>query len=179
SFSSANGANVKTHTPELYANANVLQRSMNLRVLDLLQTSFSTGPDKDQQFLDLGCGSGDMTLKHLLPRCQPCRKLVAVDVSRDMIDYASQNSGHPQINHDVYDIRQDPSGFIQKHGQFHRVYSFFCLQWVKDQGTALKHVAELMVPGGECLLFFPARAPVFRVWRRMCRMERWKAYSEV
>lgn len=178
-FSPVNDAAVKTHTPELYVNANVLQRSMNLRVLDLLQTSFHAELSDSQQFLDLGCGSGDMTLNHLLPRCQPCRRLLAVDVSRDMIDYASQNSSHPWISHDVYDIQQDPSSLILKHGRFNRVYSFFCLQWVKDQRTAMKHVAELMVPGGECLLFFPARAPVFRVWRRMCRMERWKQYLEL
>ncbi|KAG0420850.1 hypothetical protein HPB47_003234 [Ixodes persulcatus] len=165
--------------PELYVKANALQRTVNIRALELLQPSFRDKPDADQQqFMDLGCGTGDFTLRELLPRCQPCRRIVAMDVAKEMVRYARENYPHPQIEYEVYDIADDALGLVKSYGKFDRVYSFFVLHWVKDQVTAFGHISDLMTSGGECLLTIVARWTGYEIWRRIVRMDRWKSYAQ-
>lgn len=59
------------------------------------------------------------------------------------------------------------------------MYSFYCLQWVKDQDTALRNIAALMKKDGECLLLFPVQSPVYSVWRDIAKLRRWEAYTRV
>ncbi|KAM7285837.1 putative acid methyltransferase [Ixodes scapularis] len=166
--------------PELYVKANALQRTVNIRVLELLQSCFRDKPSADQQqFMDLGCGTGDFTLQELLPRCQPCRRIVATDVAKEMVRYSRENYADPQIEYEVYDIADDASGLVKSYGKFDRVYSFFVLQWVKDQVTAFGHISDLMTSGGECLLTIVARWTGFEIWRRIVRMDRWKSYAQL
>ncbi|XP_040061162.1 juvenile hormone acid O-methyltransferase-like [Ixodes scapularis] len=165
--------------PELYVNANALQRTVNIRALELYQSCFKDKPDAGQQhFMDLGCGTGAFTLRELLPRCQPCRRIVATDVAKEMVRYARENYADPQIEYQVYDIADDASGLVKSYGKFGRVYSFFVLHWVKDQLTAFGHIPDLMTSGGECLLTIVARWTGFEVWRRIFRMDRWKSYAQ-
>lgn len=146
-----------TFLPEVYVKANDLQRTLNIRTLERLGTSFKSRPNAGQQFMDVGCGSGDFTRQQLLPRCQPCRRIVATDISESMVRYARENFGHPQIEYEVHDISKDVSGLVRKYGQFTRVYSFCALHWVKDHVTAFRNISDLMSSEGECLLLFVAR----------------------
>ncbi|KAG0426852.1 hypothetical protein HPB47_026034 [Ixodes persulcatus] len=165
--------------PELYVKANALQRTLNIRALELLQSCFRDKPNSgQQQFMDLGCGTGDFTRQELLPRCQPCRRIVATDVAKEMVRYARGNYPHPQIEYEVYDIADDASGLVKSYGKFDRVYSFFVLNWVKDQVTAFGHISDLMTSGGECLLTIAARWTGFEIWRRIVRMDRWKSFAQ-
>ncbi|EEC08066.1 acid methyltransferase, putative [Ixodes scapularis] len=168
-----------TFVPEVYVKANDLQRTLNIRTLERLGTSFKSRPNADQQFMDVGCGSGDFTRQQLLPRCQPCRRIVATDISESMVRYARENFAHPQIEYEVHDISKDVSGLVRKYGQFNRVYSFCALHWVKDHVTAFRNISDLMSSEGECLLLFVARWTGFEMWRRIANMDRWKAYREI
>ncbi|XP_029838696.2 juvenile hormone acid O-methyltransferase-like [Ixodes scapularis] len=168
-----------TIAPQLYIKANNYQRSTNIKVLDSPQISFATKPNPSQQFIDLGCGTGDFTLQELLPRCQPCRRIVATDVSRDMVEYAKENFTHAQIAYEVRDVESDISGLVEKYGKFDRVYSFYVLHWVQDLTAALRNVADLMTDEGECLLVFPARLGLYKIWRKLVEMDRWKPYKGV
>ncbi|KAM7307543.1 juvenile hormone acid O-methyltransferase [Ixodes scapularis] len=165
--------------PEVYIESNKIQRAMGIKILDSPQMSFAIKPSGSQQFIDVGCGTGDFTLQELLPRCQPCRRIVATDISRAMVEYAEENFAHPQIAYEVHDIESDITGLIEKYGKFERVYSFCALQWTADLTTALRNVAGLMTDQGECLLVFPVRLPLFRVWRRIAEIDRWKPYKGV
>ncbi|XP_029848482.2 juvenile hormone acid O-methyltransferase-like [Ixodes scapularis] len=166
-----------TILPELYIKANHGQRKFNIQILDSAQMSFDSEPNASQQFLDVGCGTGDFTRQELLPRCQPCRRIVATDVSRAMVEFARENFGHPRITYEVHDIGSDVSGLVQKYGKFDRVYSFFALNWTEDLTAALHNVANLMTDDGECLLVFTARHAMYTVWRRIVEMDRWKSYK--
>lgn len=168
-----------TLEPELYVAANAFQKRDNLLVLDLFNTAFRRPTDESQQFLDIGCAIGDFTRDVLLPRCEPCRKIVGTDVSSGMIGYARQNFARPHICYEVLNIAQDVSQFLETHGRFDRVYSFYCLHWVKDQRTAFRNIARLLTSGGECLLQFCARTPVHELWREFARTERWRPYLTV
>ncbi|XP_077529656.1 juvenile hormone acid O-methyltransferase-like [Haemaphysalis longicornis] len=177
---SSSGAvkNLRYDSP-LYAESNKWQRTLNLQALDLFQMAFTPRDTSQLQFLDMGCGTGDFTRDFLLPRCLPCRRIVAVDGSEDMLSFARQNSGHANIEFDFLNISEDVGDFVLKYGTFDRVYSFFCLNWVSDQRKALKNVSQLLSPSGECLLVFPAWSLTKMFWRKLAQMDRWKAFSNI
>ncbi|XP_075534940.1 juvenile hormone acid O-methyltransferase-like [Dermacentor variabilis] len=131
------------------------------------------------QILDIGCGTGDYTRDFLLPCCLPCDRLVGIDSSIEMIEYAKRHSAHEKIEYELLDIGDDLTEFISRRGPFDRVFSFYCLHWVRDQGAALKNVAALMAPGGQCLLVIPASSQLAAVWRLLAEMDHWVKYSEV
>lgn len=144
-------------------------------VLELLNMAFR-GSDDTQQFLDVGCAGGDFTHDVLLQKCGPCKRLVGVDLSVDMIEHARKNYAHPKLTFDVLDIRKDVSLFLKSHGPFQRVYSFYCLHWVRDQETAVSNIAQLLTSDGECLLVFCGRTILYEIWSDFAKVERWKRY---
>ncbi|XP_040062291.1 juvenile hormone acid O-methyltransferase-like [Ixodes scapularis] len=165
--------------PDFYISAHAIQLGQNIHALDLLQGSSPGEAFQERQFLDLGCGTGDFTRDHLLPRCSPCRRMVAADVSLEMIEFARKHFPHPKICYDLLDISaSEVTGFVLKYGQFDRVFSFFCLHWIKDQKTAMTNVAALMKPGGDCLLLFNAYTRVTLLRRKLARMDHWKKYAK-
>lgn len=165
--------------PKWYLAGNKFQKRDNILALDFFDSLFRTPPSMDQQFLDVGCAIGDFTRNVLLPRSDSCWRIVGVDSSSSMIDYARQNFADPRICYDVLDIAEDVSGFLETYGSFDRLYSFYCFHWVKDQRKAFENVASLLTPGGECLLQFCARNPLFEVWRDVARTERWRPHMTV
>ncbi|XP_037580575.1 juvenile hormone acid O-methyltransferase [Dermacentor silvarum] len=167
------------YNSQSYANNDELQRIINLKAVDFLHVAFIPANTESQQFLDIGCGTGDFTRDWLLPRCPPCRRLVAVDASEEMLSYARENSAHPKIQYDHLNVGDDVGEFIKKYGRFDRVYSFFCLNWLKDQEQAMKNVSRLMTPAGECLMVFPAVSPTRALWRKMAQLDNWKKFSNV
>ncbi|KAL1481132.1 hypothetical protein MTO96_050433 [Rhipicephalus appendiculatus] len=94
------------YNSKLYADNDDIQRNLNLQALDLFHLAFAPAYNtKNQQFLDIGCGTGDFTRDWLLPRCPPCRRLVAVDASEEMLSYARVNSAHPDIEYELPEHR--------------------------------------------------------------------------
>ncbi|CAN8021583.1 unnamed protein product [Ixodes persulcatus] len=167
--------------PELYNDATARAWfSFAVDGLEAMNGAYGMDAKDEQQFIDLGCGPGDITRDGLLPRCLPCRRIVAVDKSRHMLEFAKTHYGHPKIIYDVLDIvADDMSDFLERYGRFDRVYSFFCFNWVKDQEKAFKNIAELMKPGADCLLWFYAASPHIRFRQKLVEMERWKKYAKV
>ncbi|XP_075529900.1 juvenile hormone acid O-methyltransferase-like [Dermacentor variabilis] len=165
--------------PAEYAKHNKVQRKFGEFVLDFCELAFGAELDSSQQFLDVGCATGDFTREVLLPRCLPCRMIVGVDCSREMVEYARINSAHEKLDFRVLDIAGDVSGFLEEFGHFDRIYSFLCLHWVDDIAAAFKNISQLMSPTGECLLAFCAVQELADVWKALAVMDRWAKYSEV
>lgn len=170
-----------TLIPELYVNISAAKWfSASADVLRSVQGSFPSGPTDDQQFLDLGCGPGNITREVLLPQCLPCRRIVAVDSSKDMLQYARERFSHPKIVYDTLNIVSDDlSEFVGRYGLFDRVYALSLLNWLKDQEQALKNIAKLMKPGGEALFTFSASSPHIRFRKKLAGMPRWSKYAKV
>ncbi|XP_049273391.1 juvenile hormone acid O-methyltransferase [Rhipicephalus sanguineus] len=165
--------------PEMYIELNDNGSYYSRSILQVFKMAFSTPSDESQQFLDIGCGTGDFTREHILPTCEPCRRIVAIDCSESMLKYAREKYAHEKIVYDHLDIDKDVSAFSKKHGGFQRVYSFKTLQWSQDLSCTLKNIAELLVPGGECLLFFFARTFLMESFKQMSRLEPWSKYADV
>nr|XP_054934038.1 uncharacterized protein LOC126543566 [Dermacentor andersoni] len=176
-----NSSIVNVFKPQQFLGNKRLSRNFSRWLLDFCQRVFRCQPDESQQFLDVGCGIGDLTRDELLPRCLPCRRIVAVDLSTEMVEHAARHSRHEKIEYGKLDIvsEEDVGGFIDEHGLFDRVYSFNTLSWVRDQAAALKNVARLLKPRGECLLVFPASLEPLDVNRNVAKLERWSKYSHV
>ncbi|KAH6943711.1 hypothetical protein HPB50_025636 [Hyalomma asiaticum] len=148
-------------------------------LLDTFHKACRTCDDEDQQFLDIGCGPGRVTFECLFPRCQPCRRLVAVDKSAAMLKFAAENYPHPKICYFPLDIAEDVDDFLHEQGQFHRVYSFLTLHWIRDQRRCLSNIEKLMAPEGECILLFKQSVHFFNLFEAMMSTQRWSKYSQV
>ncbi|KAG0435264.1 hypothetical protein HPB47_018590 [Ixodes persulcatus] len=103
------------------------------------------------------------------------------DKSEVLIQYAREHFAHPKICYDVLDIgsKHNVSDFVERYGEFDRVYSFFCLHWMRDQEAVLENVARLMKPGGECFLIFNASSPPMRFHKKLATMHRWEKYRKI
>ncbi|XP_065306632.1 juvenile hormone acid O-methyltransferase-like [Dermacentor albipictus] len=132
------------------------------------------------QFLDVGSGCGQVTLKILLPNVpENVGIIVGVDVCANMVSYAREHSSHPKLAYEELDITGDVSEFLGQYGHFDRLYCFNSLNRVKDQTKAWRNMAKLLKPGGECLLFYGAWYVTPEIWRALARKERWSRFTEV
>ncbi|XP_077531172.1 uncharacterized protein LOC144143270 [Haemaphysalis longicornis] len=155
--------------------------------LDFFMAAFQPIVDADgnepppRQCIDIGCGPGSFTLEHLLPRVPAwCEKLVAVDNSQAMLQLAREKYAHPNIEYKCLDITVDAdvATFIVKSGQFPLVYSLGALHWIRDQQKAMRNIATLMAPGGECFVTFPGTMMLIDIYVAMMESSRWTKYSE-
>ncbi|KAL1485890.1 hypothetical protein MTO96_047182 [Rhipicephalus appendiculatus] len=89
------------------------------------------------------------------------RRIIAVDSSISMIDYAKENYAHEKIVYAHLDIDNDVTAFKKKHGAFQRVYSLKTLHWSRDLHRSLDNITQLLAPGGECMLYFHAKTFLF------------------
>lgn len=149
-------------------------------ILDMFHLAFRrSGSEANQQYLDIGCGPGSFTLKHLLPRCLPCRMLVAVDRKETMVKHAAETYPHPKLKYAKLDIEQDVGAFILEHGLFHRVYSFLTLYLMKGLPLALRNIQKLLVPGGECLLMIESDIDIFHYFAAILNSGQWAKHSHM
>ncbi|XP_037517084.1 juvenile hormone acid O-methyltransferase-like isoform X2 [Rhipicephalus sanguineus] len=183
---SSPSAFLQKELPKIYDEVRMHNRESSGQLLKRFQASFFTGRKEDgeskEQYLDIGCGPGNFTCNYLLPLCPASmRRLVAVDNSYPMIDYARREHGHPRIEHRMLDIAIDDevSQFIETEGQFDRVYSFLTFHWIHDKSAALRNVERLLTAGGECLIVFNPHPGPLQLSKAMINSERWKEYSDV
>lgn len=147
-------------------------------ILDVYAKAFAPCKD-EQQFIEIGCGPGGFTLKNVFPSLPPCRRLVAVDKSEDMVKLASEKYSHPKIEYLQLDILGDVDKFVKEQGQFQRLYSFQVLHWIRDQRLVMQNFEKLLAPGGECLLLFMRGLVFCELFEKMMRTPRWSKYSKV
>ncbi|KAL1477887.1 hypothetical protein MTO96_035389 [Rhipicephalus appendiculatus] len=102
-----------------------------VELLKTWQASFFTCSEENgasgHQYLEIGCGPGDLSRNHLLAVCPPTlKRLVSTDNSQAMVDHARTAHAHPKIDYRLLDITRDDdvSRFIAEEGRFQRVYSF-------------------------------------------------------
>lgn len=169
-----------TLPPSLYRSGNSPQLTEATRLLKRVEKGFRRTATQRPRYLDVGCGTGNLTREILLKHGGDFAEMVGVDISSGMIDWARQHAPHPRLSYDVLDIEKgDASGFVNKYGKFDRVYSFFCLNWVCDKRRALRNIAVLLGDEGQFLLAFLVRTDLREVWLEIAKSPRWKEYTAV
>ena len=162
----------------LYATSNQMQRRDAAVALAAHLPSMTW--EEEEDILDVGCGSGDVT-SSLLYSAIPVRcRLTGCDVSREMVEYARENHQADNIHFSQLDIAATtlqprltfPAGF-------HKIFSLYCLHWVRDLPTAVRNIHSLLLEGGQALLIFLASNPVFRMYRILAANVKWAQYMKV
>ncbi|XP_014279174.1 juvenile hormone acid O-methyltransferase [Halyomorpha halys] len=137
----------------------------------------------DEKVLDIGCGSGDATCNILLPAVEAsCSQLIGVDMSPQMVSYSQSKWSHSKLSFRLLDIstKEDPLDAFDKgikhSGGFDKIFSFFCLQWVKDKKRAAENICRLLKPGGQAHILLVVRSGVYNVWDKLATSEKWRPY---
>lgn len=108
-----------------------------------------------ERILDLGCGSGELTLSALLPAVQPNGSVVGFDASPDLLAKARTNAASSPLSNEatvpVTWIEGDGHD-LEKSGEkeaFDAVFSNAALHWMKrDPAQVVRGVYGLLKPGG-------------------------------
>lgn len=163
----------------LYQRSNGVQRRDAKQVLDEFAPLFRWRSDGQDSLLDIGCGTGDVTIDYVLP-LMPVRfaRLVGADVSDGMLAHARATFQRSRISFQKLDIGGKTDGLIGGGGEdpFDHITSFYCLHWVQDQRQAMKNIYKLLAPGGDCLLAFLAQNPIFEIYKRMATNRKWAPF---
>lgn len=128
--------------------------------------------------MDIGCGSGDVTIDFILPLLPlNFKRLVGSDLSDQMIRYAQESYKHPKIAFQKLDIGSgDLTGYLETVEPFDHITSFYCLHWVQNQKNAMQNIFDLLQPDGDCLVAFLAANPIFEIYKQMSQTIRWSSY---
>lgn len=160
----------------LYQRSNGLQRRDAKQVLDefghVLQWR---GGDS---LLDIGCGSGDVTIDFILPILPvDFERLIGVDLSEQMVGYAREQYPHSKIAFERFDVSIDVDKQLLRNVEpVDHITSFYCLHWVQNQEKAAQNIYKLLKPDGDCLLVFLAQNPIFDIYKQMSQSLKWAKY---
>lgn len=162
----------------LYQNSNGLHRYDAQQVLNEFQRVWKWRSDGRDTMLDVGCGSGDITMDIVLPILpEKFERLVGCDLSDDMVNYARDKHFHPRTSFEQFDLSVDlETQSTLKKESFDHITSFYCLMWVHNQKTAIKNLYKLLKPGGDLLVAFVAQHPIYDFYKQQSRDIRWAQY---
>src|SRR3954469_23388749 len=125
--------------------------------------------------LDLGCGDGKVTAE--IARQVSRGKVVGVDVSRDMVEFARTNfptSASPNLSFTHAD-----ASALQFSDAFDVVFSNAALHWIRDHRPVLHGISRALKPGGRTLLQMGGRgnaADVLAVIEGITMEPRWRKF---
>jgi len=108
-----------------------------------------------ERVLDVGCGDGKITAA--IAERVPGGSVVGIDVSRETISAALVGFAgpvRPNLRFEVADVRS-----LRYRREFDLIVSFNALDWVTDQGAALRSMRAALTLGGRMLLRFVSRGP--------------------
>ena len=103
----------------------------------------------DDRILDVGCGDGRISGR--LARSVPAGRVLGIDRSAEMIDFARRHKPSDLTNLEFEVMSADALGVQER---FTRVVSFSCLHWVRNQQAVWEGFRKLLEPGGVALVSF-------------------------
>lgn len=131
----------------------------------------------DESVLDVGCGDGKITA--LFSESLPAGRVVGVDSSPDMIDYASHafsSTQYPNLSFHCIDARTLPF-----EAEFDLCFSNATLHWVDDHLAVLKGVSRALRSGGRLVISCGGQgngADVVHAFNQLIANEPWQPFFE-
>lgn len=156
-----------------------ISRRDSLQALQDFAHTFNWRSDGRDSILDAGCGPGDVTHDILLPFLPPkFERLVGVDISTKMIDYARQTYAHPKlsIQHFNMDMELDGQPLSESIQSFDHIFSSYCLMWILKPKICLENFYKLLKPGGDILLLFTPRSQPRDIYKDQKENSEWGKY---
>lgn len=166
------------HKASLYKRSNGLQRRDAKQTIEEFSHIIQWRSDGSDSLLDIGCGSGDVTIDFLLPILpDKFQRLVGVDLSDQMVEFAREQYPHPRILFEKFDLGIDlEKQQFRNVDPFDHITSFYCLHWVQNQEKAIQNMYRLLKPNGDMLLVFLAQNPIFEIYKQMSQSKKWSKY---
>ncbi|KAH7985462.1 hypothetical protein HPB49_026407 [Dermacentor silvarum] len=132
------------------------------------------------QFLDLGCGSGELTRCIVKEFGGLHRVIVATERSLDVIKVLRRNAAQRDILYEVLDVERDVDEALSSWGQFRRIFSLYQLETVRDKQRALNNIRRLLwEQGGELFLMFRVRSNLVPLYQMLADEGRWTELAAV
>lgn len=101
----------------------------------------------NEKILDIGCGDGSISCV-MAEKYVPKGSVHAIDLSKDMINFAKSKFQCPNLNFQNLDATN-----INFKNEFDLVVSFYCIHWIKDQQKLLNGIANSLKDNGKALLY--------------------------
>lgn len=132
---------------KLYNKSNPMQKRDAQEVLKEFSHIFEMKSDgTGLTLLDIGCGAGDVLVEVILPKLpSDLIEVIGVDISKEMIKYASEKYRNKFLKFLKVDIESDflsskttfkrtaPTLGQLKPESFNFITSLFCLHWIQNQ----------------------------------------------
>lgn len=136
-----------------YVKHSSLQKSLAKEILD----NYPMSPRA--HILDVGCGDGRITAE--LANVANQGKVLGIDASPGMIEFASRN--FPKTEFPNLDFLQGMAEEVEFSQQFDLIVSFSCFHWLKDPKRAIRQLSSSLKQGGEMLILtYPKESPYYR-----------------
>lgn len=102
--------------------------------------------------LEVGCGVGSFTRR--IVEYGAFEHLLSIDISQSAVDYCLTRFAHPNLQLQCIDARD-------VHGQFDLIVCMNVLEHIEDHEGALRHLFDILSPGGTLFLLVPAHQELF------------------
>lgn len=109
-------------------------------VFDLFQ------PQPGEKILDLGCGTGNFSIKLAQKGCQ----VTGIDISETMLERAAEKAN--KLDLDINFIKTDALNLEFEANHFDSVFSMAALEFIEDLKKAVQEMKRVVKPGGKILL---------------------------
>lgn len=166
--------------PELYSKLNGNQTRDTQKALQDFANIIQWRSDGCDSILDAGCGPGDVTAGILMPTLpKNFSRLVGVDISSEMINYARKTWTHPKLLFEQFDTCADLEKQPFCNSQpFDHIFSFFLLMWVPNLRKCIQNFYKLLVSKGDILLLFIGNHTVYDAYKEQSFDKKWAKYMQ-
>ena len=146
---------------------------MNERSQPAIDLIMRISVENPKRILDVGCGTGNIT--SILSQKWPEAEVIGIDNSPNMLQQAIND--HPEMKW----INQDASKDLSHLGKFDIIFSNAVLQWIPDSRPVLKHLFEMLNPGGALAVQVPFTEdqPSHISMRKLFAKPEWKKYYDM
>uniref|UniRef100_A0A023F6L1 Putative farnesoic acid o-methyltransferase n=1 Tax=Triatoma infestans TaxID=30076 RepID=A0A023F6L1_TRIIF len=129
--------------------------------------------NENENILDIGCGSGNVTVNVLSEYVPEDSTIIGADISDEMIKFARQLYTHPRITFKKMDILDDNLWPSWNKEHFSKIFSSHLMQRIRDSRKAYKNMYNLLQPGGEALMMIPITHPMDRITPYLAKMSKY------
>ncbi len=125
-------------------------------------------PSAGGEYLDLGCGTGDIALEIL--RAQPDCRVTGIDLSEGMLELGRKKVRDAGLDAAITLVKADALALEFPDDSFDAAITSFCLRNITDRTRALEEIRRVVRPGGSLVILEltepcgPLMRPLFRVY---------------